>query len=302
MSDELAERGFRLLCWIALPAYPIAIYFAFRCTKVAHEVSPILVFLPAPLLAVLLHMFGMGFQALFRSTILGMRREAGKQEDLERHLARSWKILEIICLSCLGWWVVHSEPFFPASLGGAGQSSEMFPSGRRFVPRTLAAYHSVRLAYLLEWWIFQDGLQRPSLTMHHIATSILLCCAVLLGWVKFGSIIVFLHDVWNIPLQLLVWIQQVRCSSLYTICLYLASLYFSFHLLFYSFVAEVILPSYSKERAEQGEWQVYWSMFALLLVHHAHAVWRLLLYIPRFIKSPNGAVARARETEGTHRD
>merc|ERR1712113_1264879 len=175
------------------------------------------------------------------------------------------------------------------SLGGTGDVGSLLPVGRRHVPWSLAAYHMVRFAYLLEWWIFEDGLQRPSLTMHHIATSILLSCAVLLGWTNFGSVIIFIHDVWNIPIQIVVWIQQVKCSTIWTIIAYMLSLYSTLHLCFYCFVREIIWPSITAEHAEATEWWVYWSMFGLLLVHHSHALWRLLLYIPRFVKSPTAA-------------
>jgi len=302
MSGETADKSFRWLCWAALPAYPAAVYCAWGCTLVDHEVPPLQLFACTPVFALGLHGSGFLFCGNLGPTLLSWRRQAGDPADAQRYLARAWKIVEVVCLSMLGWLVLRKEPFFPASLGGAGDSEAMFPSGRRFVSASLAMYHAVRFAYLLEWWVFQDGLQRPSLTMHHIATSVLLCCAVLLGWTKIGSIVVFIHDVWNVPLQILLLIQQVKCSSAWTIVAYVVSLYTSFHLLFYCFGAEVIYASFSRSRAATAEWKVYWVMFALLLIHHVHAVWRLLLYIPRFLKSPGGALARAQEREGTHRD
>eukprot|EP00931_Biecheleriopsis_adriatica_P065542 TRINITY_DN40051_c0_g1_i1.p1 TRINITY_DN40051_c0_g1~~TRINITY_DN40051_c0_g1_i1.p1 ORF type:complete len:304 (+),score=41.87 TRINITY_DN40051_c0_g1_i1:54-965(+) len=303
MGEDSADKLFHWLCWVTLPTYPIAVYAAWGCTEVDHEEPPLWIFAPVPGVCLALHFCSRLFRWCFGGALMSWRRQAGGgQADIDRFLARSWKIVEVSCLSLLGWSIVSKQPFFPASLGGEGKSATMFPAGRRFVPMSLAAYLALRFAYLLEWWVFEDGLQRPSLTMHHIATSILLCCAVLLGWVKFGSMIVFIHDVWNVPLQILVWIQQVRCSSAFTIVAYLVSLYATFHLCFYCFVVEVIWPSISKEHAETTEWKVYWAMFAVLLVHHAHAAWRLLLYIPRFIKSPAGAISSAREKEGTHRD
>jgi len=149
--------------------------------------------------------------------------------------------------------------------------------------------------------VFEDGFQRPSLTMHHIATSILLCCAVLLGLTQFGSVIVLIHDIWNLPLQVLVWIQEVDCPSAAVIGTYVATLYVTFHFL-YCFVAELIRPSLSADHARTTEWKVIWAMFGLLLLHHTHAAWRLLLYIPRFVASPSACVASAREQEGSHRD
>merc|ERR1711972_991399 len=104
-----------------------------------------------------------------------------------------------------------------------GKMDSMFPSGVRVVPQHLAVYHAIRFGYLLEWWIFEDRFDRPDITMHHVATSITLCCAVLAGWSEFGSIIIFVHDAWNFPVQLLVWSSQVHSPIIFMIIAYTTS-------------------------------------------------------------------------------
>merc|ERR1712139_386562 len=125
--------------------------------------------------------------------------------------------------------------------------ASMFPSERRFVSQSLAVYMMVRFAYLLEWWIFQDGLERPYVTMHHVATSILLCCAVFAGWTQIGSIIAFLHDLANVPLQVLVWTNQMRVPTAVMIVAYLSAVFLWVYLLLYSFFVEVVLASVTEE-------------------------------------------------------
>lgn len=178
----------------------------------------------------------------------------------------------------------------------------MNPPGRRFVPWHLAAYHAVRFAYLLEWWVFEDGMAIPYLTMHHIATSILVCCAVFAGLSHFGSIIIFLHDAPNVPLQILVWLQQVKVPAIVLIVTYLFNLYMWAHFTLYSFPFEVVLPTITWDNAASLEWNIYWCMFGLLLVHHVYSYVRLLAYVPRFLKSPSGAVAEAQSQAGHARD
>mmetsp|Transcript_2536 Transcript_2536/g.3510 ORF Transcript_2536/g.3510 Transcript_2536/m.3510 type:complete len:199 (+) Transcript_2536:223-819(+) len=193
---------------------------------------------------------------------------------------------ELLFLSILGWMSVGAEPYFPRSLGGTGDMMKMFSSGQRFVPGHLAVYHAVRFSYLLEWWIFEDGLQRPYLTMHHIATSVLLTCAVFAGQSQIGSIIIFLHDVPNLPLQLVVWMQGIRTPIAALVLVYLLNLYVWAHFTLYSFPMEIIWASLSREHAQSLEWKIYWCMFALLLVHHVYAYVRLLVYIPKVLCSP----------------
>ncbi|CAK0801442.1 unnamed protein product, partial [Prorocentrum cordatum] len=166
-----------------------------------------------------------------------------------RYLARAWKMVELALLSALGLCVLGTEPFFPASLGGQGDVAALLPAGRRRVPWALAAYHAARFAYLLEWWVFEDdGLQRPYLTMHHIATSIVLCCAVFAGWTQFGGVIILLHDASGVPIQLLVWMQQVHVPALALIAVYFVNLSRGYML--YVFPFEVIMPSLTSQNAE----------------------------------------------------
>lgn len=309
-EDGSADWLFRALSWLSLLAYPAAMYCTWTNTLVDHEMSPLLTFAPSLPVAMVLYGTGTVFRRIVGGPLLLLRREQTAQNGhtseathqmkaiQHRFLARAWKIVEVFLLSVLGWTVVSGERFFPASLFGQGDSASMFDSGRRFVPWHLAAYHAVRFAYLLEWWIFEDGLDRPYLTMHHIATSILLCCAVLAGHAKIGSLIIFLHDVPNVPLQILVWMQQLRVPSFAVIAAYVASLCAWGHFTLYSFPVEVCWPSFTKAHRETFEWKIYWTMFGLLIVHHVYAFVRLLAYIPRFIKSPNSAVAdAAKETK-----
>ena len=189
-------------------------------------------------------------------------------------------MVELFWLSFIGWSIVGSQPYCPQSLGGLGDMQMMFPAGRRSVPWDLAAFHAVRFSYLLEWWIFEDGFERPYLTMHHVATSALLLLAVFVGEARIGSLIIFLHDIPNLPLQLLLWLQGVRVPTAVLATVYLANLYTWAHCALYSFPVEVAAASVTRSHSETLEWKVTWCMFAVLLVHHAYAYFRLLSYVP----------------------
>jgi hypothetical protein len=309
-SDEEVGQGlFLVLSWVALLAYPAAVYTTWRNTLVDHEMSPAATFGPSVPLAVALAGAGAVFKRVAAGPVLRWQKPAKVAVDREtakanseRMLSRTWKMVELALLSLVGWYVVRDAPYFPASLGGPGDGASMFTTGRRFVPWRLAAYHAIRFAYLLEWWIFEDGLARPYLTMHHIATSILICCAVFAGLSQFGSIIIFLHDASNVPLQLLVWLQQVRVPSIAIISAWLGNIYLWVHLMLYSFPVEVLVPSFVKEHQDLLEFKIYWAMFLLLMLHHAYVLFRLLSYVPRFLKSPTGAVADAQQAAATKAD
>lgn len=309
-DSESGDQLFQALSALALPLYPAAVYCCWNHPLVDHEISPLVTFVPSVPLAIGLFGAGKVFIFAVKGPVLRLRKaiprvdataaeKAADQANEKRFLARTWKMLELALLSLFGWYVVRGEPYLPQSIGGPGMMDEMLPAvgARRHVPWLHAAYHAGRFAYLLEWWIFEDGLSRPYLTMHHIATSITVCCAVFAGWTRIGVITMFLHDAPNGPLQLLVWMQQVRVPAIAIILAFLFNLYLWAHFMLYCFPVEVLLPTVSEERIATLEWKIYWAMFALLLVHHVYAYFRLLAYIPRFLKSPTGAVAAAQQAE-----
>mmetsp|Transcript_79985 Transcript_79985/g.208595 ORF Transcript_79985/g.208595 Transcript_79985/m.208595 type:complete len:313 (+) Transcript_79985:68-1006(+) len=311
--EQDPDALFQALSLLALPAYPLAVYATWSHPLVDHEVPPLRALAPALPEALAMYGAGLLFRRAAGPALLRLRkRPSGLADSAEakaadlanerRYLARAWKMVELALLSALGLCVLGTEPFFPASLGGQGDVAALLPAGRRRVPWALAAYHAARFAYLLEWWVFEDGLQRPYLTMHHIATSIVLCCAVFAGWTQFGGVIILLHDASGVPIQLLVWMQQVHVPALALIAVYFVNLYVWARYMLYVFPFEVIMPSLTSQNAESMEWRIYWSMFVLLLVHHVYTYLRLLAYVPKFLKSPAGAVAAAQTTCEAGRD
>lgn len=295
---------FQGLSLLALLAYPAAVYVIWENVLVDHELSPFVAFLPAVPMAVVFHAVGSVFRKVISGPVLRAHKpnaDGNLATQQNKVLVLAWKVVEVCILSLVGWSVVRNEAYFPASLGGQGNAAIMFPNGRRFVPQHEALYCATRVAYLFEWWFFHDGLKQafftnPLVSMHHVATSVLLCCAVFSGMSQFGSIIIFVHDAANCPVQILLWLQKVHCPSALIIATYLFSLYMWAHFLLYAFPVEVLLPSLTEEHAQRPEWIVWWCMFFVLMVHHVYVYVKLLAYIPA-LASPSAAVESARSKD-----
>lgn len=295
---------FHGLSFVGVLLYP-SFYLVWKnTTLVDHEVHPGLLFALALPLSVTYHGIGSCFRSIMYKPLLRLRSPVPSGEGSEsgvaveqRFLARTWKMVELALLSLLGWYLIFGEQYFPRSLGGVGESCSMFDIGRRFVPLRLAAYHAVRLAYVVEWWVFEDGLERPALTMHHLATVALIVLAVVAGHSKFGSVIICIHDSANVPTQILVWLQQVSFPSILTVITYVVSVYTWCHLMLFTFTVEVLVPSVIERHRGTLEWKVAWFMFGLLLLHHVWVIVRLLEYLPRFLKSPSAGLAEAQRSQ-----
>merc|ERR1711908_33886 len=97
---------------------------------------------------------------------------------------------------------LRGQPYVPSSLGCAGSLEQLFKNdeGGRVVPVDLGCYHVLRAAYLLEWW-WVDGVAYPYLSLHHLVTSVVLYLAFMGGYTEFGALIIFVHDLANLPTQ-----------------------------------------------------------------------------------------------------
>merc|ERR1712060_523728 len=99
---EDSEKNFRRLCWVALPAYPIAFCATWSRTSVDHEVEPLWLCVIALLLAMVTHACGVVLRRCMAGILLNWRRKPPeKKDDTQRYLARSWKIVEVVCLTLI---------------------------------------------------------------------------------------------------------------------------------------------------------------------------------------------------------
>ena len=137
----------------------------------------------------------------------------------DRWCASIFKLLYFISVSIWGWNLLIQQDWFPPALGGKGDLRNMLPSATREgygdslwfyptpVPTDANLYYRVASAYHLSELIFQILIEwnRPDfydMFLHHLCTCWLLVFSLVAGMERHGTVILFIHDVSDIPVYL----------------------------------------------------------------------------------------------------
>merc|ERR1711871_405455 len=216
-----------------------------------------------------------GFSEIVRGIVEPRLDKIVKRDQTSQQRARftyrCWKLLEVVLLTLLGFCVLRDEPPTPPSLGGRGNLERLFdyesPTSHPVSP-TLAAYHLVRMGYLMEGWIFMDRFDYHYLTMHHVATAALLLMSHYVNTLEYGSLIILVHDAPNIATQLLVLLtalQEGPLGVLPLVVAYISSIVFWTYFMLWVFPYQILyLPHRTTRHYDLPVWQWHWFFGALL--------------------------------------
>jgi len=170
---------------------------------------------------------------------------------------------------------------------------------------SLAVYHIIRFAYLMEGWIFMDKFDYPYLTMHHTATFWLILFSHT-DHIGYGSLFIFVHDIPNIFTQGLVLLTALRLGRfgiLPLVTCYAASLLTWTYFMLYVFPYELLLlpltPHPGHFEMPGWKWPALFSLGSVLILHHLYVMAKLLAWVPRFVADPRGSAEASGKDKST---
>jgi TLC domain len=208
----------------------------------------------------------------------------------ERFGAVCFKLLYFCCITPLGFYVLKDADWFPPSLGGSGDTENIF-KGFPFQPYVplLKEYYMIELGYHTHSLLYHMALEHRSdyleMMLHH-------CCAVFLvvfsyyeNLVRVGSLVLIVHDIADVTAYLI----KTAVDTVYTkvtLSLYAALLVNWAYTRFYVFPFVIIKAIYETEAMEtipaehfdQYEWTYLVNLLQILVVLHVYWYY-LFLYI-----------------------
>ena len=108
-----------------------------------------------------------------------------------------------VCITLVGFKVMHNEPWFPAALGGKGEILKSVNTFSQPPSSALKYYFLVQLGYHLHsllFMVFLSPIRSDFIEMllHHVATIILIAGSFLTNYMAYGAIVVFTHDIGDV--------------------------------------------------------------------------------------------------------
>jgi len=123
--------------------------------------------------------------------------------------------------------------------------------------------------------------------------------AFYLNLLEYGSVIILVHDLPNIPTQLLVLLTAVREGPLGIaplIVTYVTTLVVWSYYMLWVFPYEIGYLCHTaapNDHFGNRAWWIVWMFGSLLVIHHIYVLWKLVLWIPRFVNDPKGVSEKA---------
>uniref|UniRef100_A0AAV1TR36 TLC domain-containing protein n=1 Tax=Peronospora matthiolae TaxID=2874970 RepID=A0AAV1TR36_9STRA len=114
-----------------------------------------------------------------------------------------FKFIYFVCITLVGFKVMHDEPWFPAALGGKGEILKSVDTFSQPPSSALKYYFLVQLGYHLHsllFTVFLSPIRSDFIEMllHHVATIILIAGSFLTNYMAYGAVVVFTHDVGDV--------------------------------------------------------------------------------------------------------
>jgi hypothetical protein len=128
---------------------------------------------------------------------------AGRQDRVERFATVCFKFLYFLIITTWGYILLKDQSWFPPILGGSGDVQHAwddFPCPP--VLHGLTAYYMIELAYHVQSLVYHLFMPHRNdfleMTLHHSCAIFLVLFSHYHGYVRIGSLVLFIHDVADI--------------------------------------------------------------------------------------------------------
>ena len=196
--------------------------------------------------------------------------------------AQLLRVAWFVCVTLFEWSILRHQPWLPTFLGGPGGSAileKSWEADLTFLYQLQLGYHTQSMLFSL-----YNG-AKPEMHLHHATTLLLVTFSYVFGYLRYGAVVFFLHDIPDISGYLMKAAVEAQAKRFMMLAFTLLVLTWGYCRLVL-FCQTIYVLYVDRHMVEAGIFASHMFMLSLLLCLHYY--WYILFFKMAFSYKTKG--------------